>query len=174
MHAVLSHDGRDQAGGGDVEDGVADAHARGDDALDRLYELIDGDRPRVVFNDAQASRGLSGWDRARWARHLAVKVLAAGDIDPPRPQDARGVEAPLPAEPLEPALVAAQVPAETTAVAEAPAASSAAEVEDRPPASGPGHETTFPEPDFLPPPQSIQKYHPQKLFSEHLKAPAVD
>lgn len=65
-----------------------------DDALDQLYEVIDGDRPRVVFNDAQASRALMGWDRARWARHLAVKVLAAGDVDPPRPEDARGVETP--------------------------------------------------------------------------------
>ena len=60
-----------------------------DDALDHLYEVIDDDRPRVVFNDAQASRALAGWDRARWARHLAVKVLAVGDIDPPRPDDAR-------------------------------------------------------------------------------------
>ncbi|MGB5940694.1 MAG: chemotaxis protein CheB, partial [Rhodanobacter sp.] len=65
-----------------------------DDALDRLYEVIDGDHPRVVFNDAQASRALAGWDRARWARHLAVKVLAQGDIDPPRPDDAPGIEAP--------------------------------------------------------------------------------
>jgi len=63
----------------------------GDD-VDRLYDLIDGDRPRVVFNDAQASRGLAGWDRARWARHLAVKVLAAGDLDPPRPDDAREID----------------------------------------------------------------------------------
>jgi two-component system chemotaxis response regulator CheB/chemosensory pili system protein ChpB (putative protein-glutamate methylesterase) len=66
-----------------------------DAALDRLYGMIDGDRPRVVFNDAQASRGLDGWDRARWARHLAVKVLAAGDVDPPRPEHARGVDAPV-------------------------------------------------------------------------------
>ena len=36
-----------------------------DDALDHLYELIQGDRPRLVFNDAQASRTLLGWDRAR-------------------------------------------------------------------------------------------------------------
>ncbi|MEI7036110.1 chemotaxis protein CheB [Fulvimonas yonginensis] len=56
-----------------------------DGALDRLDEALDGDRPRVVFNDAQASRALQGWDRARWARHLAMKVLAAGDADPPRP-----------------------------------------------------------------------------------------
>lgn len=63
-----------------------------DDALDRLYEIIDGDKPRVVFNDAQASRKLTGWDRARWARHLAVKVLEIGEIDPPRPADALGIE----------------------------------------------------------------------------------
>jgi len=65
-----------------------------DDALDHLYEVIDDDRPRVVFNDAQASRALAGWDRARWARHLAVKVLAEGDIDPPRPGGAPGIEVP--------------------------------------------------------------------------------
>jgi len=64
------------------------------DELDRLYDVIDGDHPRVVFNDAQASRGLDGWDRARWARHLAVKVLADGDVDPPRPADALAVETP--------------------------------------------------------------------------------
>lgn len=65
-----------------------------DDALDQLYDVIDGAHPRVVFNDAQASRALDGWDRARWARHLAVKVLAAGDVDPPRPGNSREVEAP--------------------------------------------------------------------------------
>jgi two-component system chemotaxis response regulator CheB/chemosensory pili system protein ChpB (putative protein-glutamate methylesterase) len=44
-------------------------------ALDLVYELVaTGDIP-VVFNDAQASRGLDGWDRARWARHLAAKAL---------------------------------------------------------------------------------------------------
>lgn len=58
------------------------------DDLDRLYDVIDGDKPRVVFNDAAASRSLDGWDRARWARHLAVKVMAQGDLDPPRPHDA--------------------------------------------------------------------------------------
>lgn len=59
-----------------------------DAAFDRLEQAIEGDHPRVVINDAQASRALDGWDRARWARHLAAKVLAAGDLDPPRPADA--------------------------------------------------------------------------------------
>lgn len=79
-----------------------DEDADGD--LDRLYELLDGNHPRVVFNDAQASRRLDGWDRARWARHLAVKVMAEGDFDPPRPLDAPAVP----------------VAAEGLAVAEAP------------------------------------------------------
>ena len=66
-----------------------------DDALDRLYEVIDSDHPRVVFNDAQASRALAGWDRARWARHLAAKVLAVSDVDPPRPNDAHPIDVPV-------------------------------------------------------------------------------
>ncbi|GAB2557556.1 chemotaxis protein CheB [Rhodanobacter koreensis] len=127
-----------------------------DDALDHLYELIDGDRPRVVFNDAQASRKLVGWDRARWARHLAVKVLAAGDIDPPRPEDARSIETPSQVEPVESALIAtapittapAEAPVEVAA--EAPVAPWAAEVEESAPVAGPEHEPALPEPDFLP------------------------
>ena len=82
-----------------------------DDALDQLYDVIDGDRPRVVFNDAQASRALAGWDRARWARHLAVKVMAAGDVDPPRPPDARAIEPSLAAAASEPVVEAAPAPA---------------------------------------------------------------
>ncbi|MDE2308795.1 MAG: chemotaxis protein CheB [Xanthomonadaceae bacterium] len=85
----------------------------GDDALDQLYDVIDGDHPRVVFNDAQASRALAGWDRARWARHLALKVLAVGDVDPPRPQDARGIEMPRAAGAGEP--VPVDAPNEVTA-----------------------------------------------------------
>jgi chemosensory pili system protein ChpB (putative protein-glutamate methylesterase) len=81
-----------------------------DGALDRLDETLDGDRPRVVFNDGQASRRLEGWDRARWARHLAMKVLAIGDADPPRP--------PAPAE----AIAVAVAPDPVAAPAAAPVA----------------------------------------------------
>lgn len=88
-----------------------------DDALDRLYELVEGDQPRLVFNDAQASRGLSGWDRARWARHLAVKVLAAGDVDPPRPHESRAVDVSAPAVPAQ-ELVADNASVEVDAPAE--------------------------------------------------------
>ena len=44
--------------------------------LDEVYGLLENDRYSVVFNDAQLSSGLSGWDQARWARHLAAKILA--------------------------------------------------------------------------------------------------
>jgi chemotaxis response regulator CheB len=83
--ATLSRSMLEQTG---AEVLVVNLDEEADDELDRLYDVIDGDRPRVVFNDAQASRRLDGWDRARWARHLAVKVMAQGDLDPPRPQDA--------------------------------------------------------------------------------------
>nr|WP_199044609.1 chemotaxis protein CheB [Dyella sp. ASV24] len=70
---------------------VVNLDEEAEDDLDRLYDLLDGDKPRVVFNDAAASRSLDGWDRARWARHLAVKVMAQGDLDPPRPLDAPAI-----------------------------------------------------------------------------------
>ncbi len=109
-----------------------------DDALDRLYEVIDDDRPRVVFNDAQASCALVGWDRARWARHLAVKVMAEGDIDPPRPGGAPGVDTPV-------------VPAEAAAVEAAPVAPpmAGATVEPLAEMAGDPAADAEPEPDFL-------------------------
>ena len=56
-----------------------------DEVMDRLDASLEGDHPRVVFNEAESSRALDGWARARWARHLAAKVLAQTDVDPPRP-----------------------------------------------------------------------------------------
>jgi len=95
-----------------LDDSVDDA------ALDLIYELgAAGDIP-VVFNDAQASRHLDGWDRARWARHLAAKTLKSDAIDPPRPEHARAVETPL-AQPVVPpsaAPVAAEPVAEDVSV----------------------------------------------------------
>jgi chemosensory pili system protein ChpB (putative protein-glutamate methylesterase) len=94
-----------------------------DIALDLIYELVaSGDIP-VVFNDAQASRSLDGWDRARWARHLASKALNNDIIDPPRPEHARALEIPVASAMAEPEpqveqAVAAALPVETLADAE--------------------------------------------------------
>ncbi len=59
-----------------------------DDALDHLQTVLDDPGINVVFNDADASRGLDGWDLARWARHLAAKVLGHGETMPPVPEGA--------------------------------------------------------------------------------------
>jgi two-component system chemotaxis response regulator CheB/chemosensory pili system protein ChpB (putative protein-glutamate methylesterase) len=70
---------------------VVNLDAGNDPDLDQVYDLLDDERYRVVFNDAEASRGLTGWDQARWMRHLAAKVLGDADTDPPRPEGAEAV-----------------------------------------------------------------------------------
>ncbi len=68
--------------------------AAGDAELDGFDELIADPRYQVVINEADVSSGLSGWDQARWARHLAAKILGSADFDPPRPVDAQPVPEP--------------------------------------------------------------------------------
>lgn len=94
--------------------------------MEHLYAALESGPYQVVFNDAEASRGLSGWDKARWARHLAAKLVGSSDFDPPRPADARAVM-------VEMAAAGATGPAvaqETTVVAGEPV-----------PADTPTHET---------------------------------
>ncbi|HEY0232115.1 MAG TPA: chemotaxis protein CheB [Dokdonella sp.] len=74
---------------------VVNLDAQQDPGLDDVYGLLADQRYRVVFNDGEVSSALSGWDHARWARHLAAKILGA-DIDPPRPVDAEPVPAAAP------------------------------------------------------------------------------
>ncbi len=60
--------------------------------LDRRPEILDrilsgrGARA-LVFNDADASERLHGTDRARWARHLASKILGKDRVLPPHPEE---------------------------------------------------------------------------------------
>ena len=75
--------------------------------LDEVYALLENDRYCVVFNDASASSSLSGWDQARWARHLASKIIGDANIDPPRPEGAEAV--PAPRAHVEPAAPAGEV-----------------------------------------------------------------
>lgn len=42
----------------------------------------------VVYNDPEISRGLDGWERARWLRHLVAKLSGSREVDPPRPASA--------------------------------------------------------------------------------------
>ncbi|HET7359853.1 MAG TPA: chemotaxis protein CheB [Rhodanobacteraceae bacterium] len=94
LDATIVHEGpatavrREDLAAADVV--VVNLDAKVEDTIEQLYAALDESRQRVVFNDAQASRGLTGWDRARWARHLAAKLVDAGDVDPPRPAPAPG------------------------------------------------------------------------------------
>lgn len=64
--------------------------------LDEVYDLLDDDRYNVVFNDAQVSAGLSGWEQARWSRHLAAKIMGRPEVaDPPRPPGAVAPPSPV-------------------------------------------------------------------------------
>jgi two-component system chemotaxis response regulator CheB/chemosensory pili system protein ChpB (putative protein-glutamate methylesterase) len=78
---------------------VVNLDAQDEDDLENVYSLLDDDRYRVVFNDGEVSIGLSGWDHARWVRHLATKILQGADIDPPRPADAQAIPARVAATP---------------------------------------------------------------------------
>lgn len=73
---------------------VVNLDADVEEHLDEVYGLLEDDRYCVVFNDASASSSLSGWDQARWARHLASKIVGNTNIDPPRPEGAEAVPAP--------------------------------------------------------------------------------
>lgn len=59
--------------------------------FDEVYDLLADDRYRVLINDAGVTSALSGWDQARWMRHLAAKMLGSTDINPPRPANAEAV-----------------------------------------------------------------------------------
>ncbi len=100
---------------------VLDLDPNEEAALQRVVESLDPAHQRLVLNDAEAARGLAGWDAARWARHLAAKILGT-EIDPPRPSDAAVV--PVPAAPLpvvSASSVSVVVDADADAVADAPA-----------------------------------------------------
>lgn len=84
-----------------------------EDALDHLQPLFDDPSVRVVFNEADVSSQLSGWDRARWARHLAAKLLGHDRIHPPPPLGSEALPdlniLPSPGAPLTPAQMAGDV-----------------------------------------------------------------
>ncbi|MBP8098175.1 MAG: hypothetical protein KAY03_02550 [Arenimonas sp.] len=56
-------------------------------ALDRFDELLAADGVEVMFDDAEVTARLDGWDLNRWARHLTSKLLGSEGL-PPVPGDA--------------------------------------------------------------------------------------
>ncbi len=65
-----------------------------EDHLDELEERLGGDRRPLIYNDALVSDSLSGWDQARWARHLAAKISGRADVHPPTPHGASALADP--------------------------------------------------------------------------------
>lgn len=55
-----------------------------EDSLSRFDDLLATPGVEVMYDDAEVTRQLDGWDLARWARHLASK-LVGGDLLPPAP-----------------------------------------------------------------------------------------
>lgn len=56
-------------------------------ALDRFDELLAAPDVEVMFDDAEVTGKLDGWDLNRWARHLANKLLGS-EMLPPVPEGA--------------------------------------------------------------------------------------
>ncbi len=74
---------------------VFNLDAESEAQIDQVYEVLNQGGYEVVFNDADASARLSGSDHARWARHLAAKILHKPEIaEPPRPAWAESVPRP--------------------------------------------------------------------------------
>lgn len=58
-----------------------------EDALERFEDLLGQPDVQVLYDDAEVTGQLDGWDLARWARHLAAKLVGS-DVLPPVPGDA--------------------------------------------------------------------------------------
>lgn len=94
--ALASDIDRDALEGSGARVVVVNLDTDSDARIDEVYDLLDAGDYDVVFNEAQTSLGLSGWDHARWARHLAAKILHRPEISvPPRPPGAEAVPTPV-------------------------------------------------------------------------------
>ena len=82
-------------------------------ALERLDGVLADPALGVVFDEAETTARLSGWDRNRWARHLAAKLLGRDPLPPGTSAEAH----PEAALHLEPGIAQAAVVADEAALA---------------------------------------------------------
>lgn len=80
---------------------VVNLDAELEELLDEVTEALDLATQPVIYNDPAASSDLSGWDRARWMRHLSAKLKGQSNVTPPPPPGAQAI--PMPVKPVEPA-----------------------------------------------------------------------
>lgn len=62
-----------------------------DEEIAQIEELLVDETRKVIFNDGEVTSKLSGWDLARWARHLAAKITGDIHLLPARPAGAESV-----------------------------------------------------------------------------------
>ena len=87
---------RDKLEGSGARIVIVNLEADSDTYIDHLYDVLDEGDYEVLFNDAQVSSNLSGWDHARWARNLAAKLLRQPAIaTPAHPPGAEAVPTPV-------------------------------------------------------------------------------
>ncbi|MGE4071190.1 MAG: chemotaxis protein CheB [Lysobacterales bacterium] len=84
------------------------------DLLDDVTDALDASERPVIFNDPSASSDLSGWDRARWMRHLSAKLKGNSDVTPPAPPGSQSIPVPVSRKPVVPTVT--QAPAEVAEV----------------------------------------------------------
>lgn len=108
----------------DVDAIVVNLDPELEELLDEVTDVLDRASQPVIFNDPAASSDLSGWDRARWLRHLSAKLKGKTDVTPPPPPGAQAI--PVPVRAPEPAAVPAERPASPAAVEPAASAAPAA------------------------------------------------
>jgi two-component system chemotaxis response regulator CheB/chemosensory pili system protein ChpB (putative protein-glutamate methylesterase) len=78
---------------------VVNLDAELEELLDEVTEALDLATQPVIYNDPAASSDLSGWDRARWMRHLSAKLKGQSNVTPPPPPGAPSI--PMPVKPVE-------------------------------------------------------------------------
>lgn len=88
---------------------VVSLDAAMEDQLDEWDELFDTEGLNVIYDEAATTSQLDGWDLARWARHLAAKILGHDRTLPPAPEGAEAVHGavdwiPSPGGPVSPAV----------------------------------------------------------------------
>lgn len=133
----------DSLGGSALVDAAVDAIVVNldpelEELLDDVTEALDDALQPVIYNDPAASSDLSGWDRARWLRHLSAKLKGRSDVTPPAPEGSQSI--PSPVRRVAPVVVApapAPAPAAVSVSVSAPALAVAAfEAARSPPVAG--------------------------------------
>src|SRR5688500_18924439 len=62
-----------------------------EDALASFDDLLAMPGVQVIYDDADVTSRLDGWDLARWARHLAAKLAGSGTVLPPAPAESESM-----------------------------------------------------------------------------------